>query len=238
MLAIQLPLSLIGAAAIWYLFAQAYPDVPIDDAQELLENTPSGLTLAIVLMSAVYGLFTLVGFSASIAAAAGVLKRKPPTLSEALDPGFSRMGAILLLAFVLYGVFLAGVITAVFVVGAVLAAYVLIRLGMVFPILVIDGTSAGGAIRASWTFLAGRMVQFLGVLLSLVPISVAILFWGPIVLALLLAPFVPSDPSRNTDVVAQSLAFIVLGAIMVPLAAFWAAGLTVYLFRQRGEANA
>jgi hypothetical protein len=169
MLVVQVPLTIANGVAWWILLIEAFPEAQIGSITSFVEDAPPELTLWIVMVSAGSTLFTLVGFAASIAAADSVLRAKPLSLVQSLDPGFTRMGGLLVLGLVFYAYLVASVALSVTIVGTVIVLYVVVRSGLAFPALVLDRQSPMGALRSSWNLLHGRMTQFLWVLVTLVP---------------------------------------------------------------------
>ena len=178
---IELPLSILGAAFYFYLYHDLYPAADFESFSRL-DSSPSGLILALLLLMAVSMLFSLVGAGATIVAVRNLLEGRPVRLAESLDPAFTRMGGLLVLGAMFYLLLLA---TAA---GIVVVLYFIIRWGLAIHALVLDGTGLGGSLKVSWRTLKGRMLRFIGVLLTGVLVAILVFTVGTIVFATFLAP--------------------------------------------------
>ncbi|MGE3076827.1 MAG: hypothetical protein AB7N24_07705 [Dehalococcoidia bacterium] len=226
---VQIPLGIIGAAVYFYLYHDAYPEADFESFNRF-EDSPSGLILALVLMTAVYLLFSLVGAAATIVAVRTILEKKPARLTESLDPAFTRMGGLLLLGSLFYLMFLASAA------GIVVVLYLIVRWGLAVHVHVLEGTSVTGSLGTSWRMLRGRMWRFIGVVLTAVPLGVALFFGASIIVAVALSPF-SVDPGRTTNLVAQSLGILVLGMVAVPTGAYLAAATTIFYVSAKEESR-
>jgi len=224
---IQMPLGIIGAPIYFYLYHNAFPDSDFESFNRF-ENSPSELILSLILMTAVYLLFSLVGAAATIVAVKGIIDGKPKRLAEALDPAFTRMGGLLVLGAFFYFMFLA---TAT---GIVVVLYLIIRWGLAVHAHVLEETTVSGSLGKSWRLLRGRMVRFTGVLLTAVPIALILFFAASLLFAIALAPF-SVDPGRTTNLVAQSLGILVFGIVAVPTGAYLATATTIFYLAAKEE---
>lgn len=216
---VQIPLGTLSAIFYFVLYREGYPDADIDSFNRT-EGSPGGLLFSLLLMSAAYLLFSLVGAAATIVAARATLEGKPVALAEALDPAFTRMGGLLILGALFY------VLAVATVVGVILLLYVMIRWGLAVHVFILEGTSVSGALGGSWRLLRGRMLHFTGVLLTAIPVAAGVFFAATIVLALFLTPF-SVDPGRTGTLVAQSIGIALMGFALIPTTAYMGAATTI-----------
>jgi hypothetical protein len=235
LLVTQLPLS-IGAAAAWIiLFAVAYPDVSVDSGTLFASDAPRGLILWVVIISWSHALFTTVGISAAIIAVRRVTLNRPQSVTESLDPPFTRLGGLLLIFGVFQGLLLAGAALTVTIIGAVLALYVALRLGLVLHAFILEGLSTGRALRRSWSLMRGNVFRYLGALFMVVPVMLVTLTFASVLLVLVLLPFLSEDPGRTVSLVSNAGVFLALGLCLVPTGTFFAALTTLFYLRIGGE---
>ena len=226
----QVPLAVIGGAVYFYLYYQAYPDADFESFRRF-ESAPSGLIFTIIIVSTVYLLFSMVGGAASVVGARNIIQRKPVKLAESLDPAFTRMGGLLVLGAVFYGLLLG---TAA---GIILLPYFIVRWGLAVHAHILEGTGIGGSLGASWRMLRGRMLRFTGLLLTGLPVSLACFTVATIVFSIALAPF-GADPGRSTTLAAQSAGFLVAAAVAIPTLAYLAAATTLFYLSAQEETRA
>lgn len=227
---VQIPLGIIGAVYYFFLYHDAYPEADFESFNRL-DKSPSGLILALVLMTAVYLLFSLVGAAATIVAVHSIIQKKPRRLSESLDPAFTRMGGLLLLGALFYLMFIASAA------GIVVVIYLIIRWGLAVHAHVLEGTTISGSLTSSWRTLRGRMFRFTGVLLTAVPVGLVLFLAASIIVAVALTPF-SVDPNRTTTLIAQSLGILVFGFVAVPTGAYLAAATTIFYTSAKEESRA
>jgi hypothetical protein len=216
----QVPLVVLIAAAYFYLYHEAYPTADFESFNRF-EDSPSGLVLSLILMTAIYLFLSLVATGATIVAVKAVIDRKPRNLVEALDPAFTRMGGLLFIGGILYAVVLGTVA------GIVVLVYFLLRWGLAVHAHLLDGTGVFGSLGASWRALRGNMLRFTGVVLTVIPVALILFTVGSIVFAIGLAPF-STDPGRTTSLIAQSLSALLLGFVAIPTGAYFAAATTIF----------
>ena len=152
---------------------------------------------------------------------AALLRGKPISLANALDPAFTRMGGLLLIGAIFYGVIL---ITAF---GIVVMVYFLVRWGLALQVYMLEGKSIGGSLGESWRMLRGRMWSFFALLLTTIPFAMALLVAISVVMAIAVAPF-GAEPSRGVDLIFQSAAIFAVGVALVPIGAFLATTTTMF----------
>src|SRR4029079_14301486 len=99
LLVTQLPLAFLNAGAYFFLFYKAFPDAEYDQFN-FVKDAPPGLIFGLLLTNAVYSLFSLVGVAATIVSVKAAPGGRPLSLSQSLDPAFTRMGGLLALGVV------------------------------------------------------------------------------------------------------------------------------------------
>jgi hypothetical protein len=238
LLVTQLPLSVVGAAAWAILLGRLFPEAPVDSATKIASDAPPGLVFSLVAMGWAYGLFTLVGLTATVVAVNALATGKRIRLADALDPAFTRMGSLLAIGAVLYGLVTIGAVLAVTVVGSVGAAYLLLRFGLAFHAMVLEGSSPNRSLRRSWALLRGQTARFLGYLLTVVPVGIACAAISTFAFALLSMPFVPSNPGRAATIAIDSCGFVVLGLAFVPTGAYLVTITTLFYINLRSREHA
>ncbi len=216
----QLPFAVITAAVFFYLFNNQYPDAKFESF-DWLSDAPNGIRLTMVLVGAAQSLFSLVGAGGTMVSVAALVRGKPVSLANALDPAFTRMGGLLLIGAIFYGLVL---ITAF---GIIVMIYFLIRWGLALQVYLLEGGTITGSLGGSWRLLRGRMFAFLGLLLATVPFAAILLLVTSFALALVVAPF-GTDPGRDLDLIFQTAAIFVVGVTLVPIAAYLATTTTLF----------
>jgi len=214
--AIHVPLSIILAGITLLASFTILQDEPLDPFEE-------GATRSLFLFLSTVGawiLFSQVARAAVIRAVAGSLRKETLTLTETLDPAFTRMGGLIALALLLFAV---AAIAAIPVLGWILAPYLTLRMAMAFDTLILEDLPPGAAVRRSWELTRGRLLRLLGVL-GLASLSLLI----PIAVLSLLGLAVTG--SRTQQILAGAGYSIVQGILTIPVVAFiTASGTTFYL---------
>lgn len=224
----QMPAALLGAAAMFVLLWQVFPDVdyqglPQADAQ------PRNYVLSVLMVTGVFWLFTLVGISGTIVATRAVVAGEPAPLNLALDPGFTRLGGLLILGAVLLGLVIATLV------GLIVLLYVLWRFGLALHQYILGSSGPYAALGRSWLLLRGRMLRFAGTMITLLPLSLGFLAMGLFAGGLLVLPLTLLESSRLIDVAAFSVVGAVLGAFAVPVSAYVAVATTLFYLDVRAE---
>lgn len=230
MAAMQIPFAILTAVVFFYLFNNQYPDAAFDSFNWLSE-APNGIRLTMVLVGAAQSLFSLVGAAATMVAVKSVIEGKPIGLAESLDPAFTRMGGLLLIGAIFYGLLLACLI------GIIVLLYFIVRFGAAIHVYVLEGNTVAGSFRGSWNLLRGRMFAFIGVLLTAVPFALVILVVATLVLSVLVAPF-GADPGRSTELVLQSGAIFAVGVLLVPIGAYVSISTTIFYLNAKEKSDA
>ncbi len=213
---VEVPVAIVTAAVIAFALSTVLRETPLDAAE-------GGYLALLLIAGAAQALFAQVAHGAAIVSIAGLLQGKPTTLTEALDPAFTRMGGLLALLVVLLAVSAALALT---IVGLVLLPYVAIRFALVYQAYLLEERTVFGALGRSWGMMRGHMLRMLGVVLLTV-----LIFLGPAVLIQSLEALVGG--SRGTQVATQAVVSVVQGVLAVPLVAFTSATTTVFYLNLR-----
>ncbi len=183
-----------------------------------------GYLLLVLVTGATQALFAQVAHGAAIVSVAGVLRGERLTLSETLDPPFTRMGGLLAILVVLLAV-TAGL--ALTLIGLVLLPYVAVRLALTHQAYLLEGRSVLGAFGRSWALMQGHMLRMLGVMLLTL-----LIFLGPALLIQALDALVAGP--RGVQVALQAGVSVLQGVLVVPLVAFSSATTTVFYLNLQG----
>ena len=226
----QLPAALLSSAALFVLLWRVFPEV---DYQGLpnAEEQPRNYLLGLLLIAGAYWMFTLVGVAGTIIATRAIAAGEAVSLSSSLDPGFTRMGGLLVLGAILLGL----VIATLF--GLIVLLYVLWRFGLVLQQYLLGGSGPYGALGKSWLLLRGRMLRFAGMLLTLLPLSISAVAIGVFAGGLLALPLTFFEPSRALDLAGISIVGAVLGPFAVLVSAYIAVATTLFYLQVRAEAD-
>ena len=150
---IQIPVAILTGAVLAVLLLTVFGD------QEINTND-GGQLLALLLVSGTQALFAQVARGSTIVSLAGVIRGQPLTLTQALDPAFSRMGGLLALVVLVS----AGVlISFVTLIGLVLLPYMILRFALAFEAFMLEDLGPWPALRRSWELMRGHMLRMLGV---------------------------------------------------------------------------
>ena len=221
--AIGIPLALVNAAASPALYLTVFEnrDYPIGG---LFGIDEAGAPLfALLVLVAVTLLFSLVGQTAAVVAAAGTARGAPPTLSEALDPPFTRMGSLLVLGLVLVAL---SAVLVISLVGLIVLPYVLVRLGVSFQVFILEGRSPLQALGGSWRLMRGHMLRLIGIVLfAAIPVMIVSSLGSLTALA--------EESSRSVRMAVDGLGQVALGLLTVPVAVFAQTATTLYYLKIR-----
>lgn len=220
MAATQLPFAVITAVVFFYLFNNRYPNAEFDSFN-WIDNAPNGIRLTLVIVGAAQSLFSLVGAGGTIISVAALMRGKPVSLANALDPAFTHMGGLLLLGAIFYGVIFVSAL------GIIVMLYFLVRWGLALQVYMLEGKSIGGSLGESWRTLRGRMWSFFALLLATIPFGLALLLAVSVVMAVAVAPF-GAEPGRTVDLVFQAVAIFAVGVTLVPIGAYLATTTTLF----------
>ena len=227
LLAIQAPLVVGTILLTILLYNSAFADevYPRGGITGASEGGPEVVVLVVVVALAV--ILGLVGQGATIVSVAAIALGKPLTLSQALDPAFTRLGGLVALA-VIFAV-VAGLL-AFTIVGLAAIPFLIARFGVIYQVYLLEETGPIEALSRSWRTTQGNMLRLLGIIL----VGIALL--------LLIGLLVPVSPgpdaaSRGTRMAVDALLQILQGGIAIPLTVFAHAALTLYYLRIRKETS-
>lgn len=215
---IQVPVSAIASLVSVVLFLTVLSDQDVD-------ATTGGPLLVLLLLTAFEGLFAQVARAGTIVSIAGVATGKPKTLSQSLDPAFTRMGQLILLVIILA----AGFVGLLFsIVGIFVMPYLALRVAISFETFMLEDLAPGAAIRRSWSLTSGSVTRMLAlVLLTLLAVILPVL--GIQSLSLVGAG------SRTADVLLGGLIAFLQGVLLIPLVAFLTASTTLFYLNLVGR---
>lgn len=226
----QLPAALLSAVALFVLLWRIFPEVDYQGLPQADEQ-PRNYLLGILLISGAYWMFTLIGVAGTIVATRAIIAGEPISLSASLDPGFTRLGGLLVLGAILLGL----VIATLF--GLIVLLYVLWRFGLVLQQYVLGESGPYGALGKSWLLLRGRMLRFAGMLLTLLPLSIAVVAAGFFAGGVIALPLTLLEPSRVVDLAGMSVVGVALGPFAVLVSAYVAVATTLFYLQVRAEAD-
>jgi hypothetical protein len=186
-------------------------------------------------VAAFEGLFAQVARAATIVSVAAAVRGKPKTLTEALDPAFTRMGHIVLLV-VLLALCLAGTLVAVSILALipfvgiaipmVIVSYVAVRTTLGFEVLMLEAVGPWQALRRSWAITRGRTLRLLGLILAAFA-GIAV----PLLCITSLSYLVTGG--RTLEVILTAAVTFAGGLFQVPLFAFMSTVTTLYYLKAK-----
>ena len=220
---IQIPLVVATIVATIVLYNTAFSDEIYPRGGLFGVDEAGGQLFALALVAGIVVLFSLVGWSATIIATAGIASGESVSLSEALDPAFTRLGGLVGLTLLILG---GTVLLAASVVGVVALPYLAIRLGVAFQVYLLEDVGPIESLRRSWQIMKGNMLRLFGVVLVVSGIALLIGL-------LLSANPDPENASRSTRMTIDAVLQVVQGAFAIPAAVFAHAATTIYYLRIR-----
>ncbi len=224
---VQVPLVLGTIVATVLLYNTAFADEVYPRGGLVGVDAGGGPLFAVVMLAAIALLFSLVGWSATIVAAARLAQGEHVSLSQALDPAFTRLGGLVVLVFLILG---GAVVLAFSIVGLLALPYLAIRFGVAFQVYLLEEAGPIAALRGSWEVMKGNMLRLLAIVL--VGAGLALLLG-----VLVPAGLGPDDASRSTRMAVDALLQVIQGAFAIPAAVFAHTVTTIYYLRIR-EARA
>ncbi len=228
MFAVQVPVAAVSASVTLVLYFTVFSGEPVKAASDLINAGPSGPLFAFLAVSAFEGLFAQVARGATILGTAAALRDRPEPLPNLLDPAFTRLGGLLILAIAPLLLFLG---LAATIVGLVLVPYLVLRLGLVMEAYLLDGVTPAGAFRRSWTVLSGSLWRFfLTLLLAITALIVPLFVMSSF--SLLIAG------GRTTQLLATAAVTLIQGVLVVPMLAFFTAVTTLFYLRVKERHDA
>lgn len=218
LLAIELPVALVVALLTVVLYLTAFEDEPVEAMQDAVAGGAGAPLFLFLATTAAQALFAQVARGAAIISIAAAARGKPVSLTAALDPAFTRMGALLALVLIIG----AGVALAfVSIVGLVILPYLAVRVALCFEAMMLEGIGPWAAVRRSWALTRGNTLRLFGVVL----LSAAVIALPLMAVSALGAAIGGSHTAR----VVETGAYIVAqGLFVTPLVAFLTATTTLY----------
>lgn len=228
LLAIQLPVTLAVSALTVILYLTVFKDEPVEGMQDALAGGRGAPLFLFLATTAAQALFAQVARGAAIVSIAAAARGKPVALTGALDPAFTRMGALLALVLI---VGVAVVLAFVSIVGLVFLPYLAVRTALCFEAMMLEGLSPLAAIRRSWNLTHRNVLRLLGVVL----LSAAVVAL-PLLAVSALGGAVAGG--RTARVLETGFYLLAQGVLIVPLVAFLTATTTLYYIRIREAKDA
>ena len=225
LLAVQAPL-VIGTIVLTVLLYNSvfidemYPRGGITGASE-----GGGQVFALVVVVAAAVVLGLIGQGGTIVSVAAVALGRPLTLTQALDPAFTRLGGLIALTLIFA---VAGGLLALTIVGLAVIPFLVARFGIAFQVYLIEETGPIEALTRSWRTMSGNMLRLLAII---------VIGFVLVVLIGLLVPVSPGPESmsRGGRMLIDALIQILQGGVAIPLTAFAHAAVTLYYLRIREE---
>ena len=226
----QMPFAVITAVVFFYLFNNQYPNAEFKTLDALAKG-PDGVRLTVLLLGAAQTLFGLVGAAATIVAVDQISKGKTPRLADSLDPAFTRMGGLFALGTAFFLMFI-GTLA-----GVIVLLYLLLRFGLALHAYTLEDRTVTGAFGRSWRLMKGRMLRFIGLLLTVPAVGLIVVIVSSIAIAILSLPF-GTEPSRDPELIIFCVSALVGGIMAVPMYAYLATVTTLFYLsatEQTGE---
>ena len=225
LLAVQAPL-VIGTIVLTIVLYnsvfidEVYPRGGITGASE-----GGGPVFALVVVVAAAVVLGLIGQGGTIVSVAAVALGRPLTLTQALDPAFTRLGG--LIALTLIFAVAAGLLAITFI-GLAVIPFLVARFGIAYQVYLIEETGPIEALTRSWRTMSGNMLRLLAII---------VIGFVLVVLIGLLVPVSPGPDSmsRGGRMLIDALIQILQGGVAIPLTAFAHAAVTLYYLRIREE---
>jgi hypothetical protein len=221
MFAVQAPIALVSATVTLVLYLTVFANEPVKTASDLIDGGASGPLFAFVAISAFEGLFAQVARGATILGVAAASRGREEPLSNLLDPAFTRMGGLLVVAIAPLALYLG---LAVTIVGLVVVPYLALRLSLAMEAYLLDGVTPAAAFKRSWTVLSGSLWRLFGTLLFTVGVLMI-----PLVVVSSTSMLIAGG--RTTQVVMTAAVTLIQGVLLVPLLAFFTSVTTLFYLR-------
>lgn len=223
LLAVQGAVALATAAVTAMLFAVVFPDEPVVAPAAFLDARATGLRFALAVLNAAGVLFAQVARAGTIVGTAASRRKETLSLAQALDPAFTRMGGLLVLAVLVATVSFALALTLV---GIALLPFVAARIGLAAEALVLEERDAFAALGRSWEVTRRRTLRTLGLLVA-VALPVV-----PVLLVLARLRTVATD-DRPAAIAFVAIAHVVEATALAPFLAYATVATTLYFLKLR-----
>lgn len=226
---VPLAIAISGTQAV--LFLTVWSDQDLAGLINLtdFEDIERSVLFVLLVLAAAEVLFLWgVARGAAVVAVAGVIGGRAPTLTEALDPAFTRIGGLLALIAVFLGIFTGALLTGI---GVLLLPYLVLRLGLSFDAYMIEGLSPWRSLARSWDLMGGNILRFfaLSFLAALCALPLFIL---------VSLPGAAIGGSRTVEILLLAAYSVLQSAALVPVVVFFTACTTLYYFKTRAIRDA
>lgn len=223
LLTIQAPLVLGTILLSVLLYSSVFADEVYPRGGLTSASDDTGQVFVLVVVVALATIVGIIGQAATIVSVAAAALGQPVTLTQALDPAFTRLGGLIGLT-IIFGV--AGALLLITFVGLALIPFLVARFGVAYQVYLLEQVGPIEALTRSWQAMHGHMLRLLGVML----VGVA--------LVLVVGLLVPASPgpesvAREWRMAADAGIRILQGGIAIPIAAFAHASITLYYLRIR-----
>jgi len=225
LLTIQAPLVLGTILLTIVLYGSVFADQMYPEGGIIGATEGGAQVFVLVVVVAVGAVVGVIGQGATIVSVAAVAVGRPLTLTQALDPAFTRLGGLIALT-VMFAV--VGGLLAFTIVGLAVIPFLIARFGIAYQVYLLEELGPIDALRRSWETMNGHMLRLLGILL----VGLALL--------LLIGLLVPVSPgpesmSRSARIAIDALLQILQGGVAIPVTVFAHAAVTLYYLRIREE---
>ncbi len=225
LMAVEIPVAVILAIIASVLFLTAFKDEPFVLFSDINGDVAPGLVFMLIALAAVTSLFGQVSRAATVVAVAGVARGKPKSLSESLDPAFTRMGGLLVQAVLLAGML---VVLVISLVGIIVVPFILARLGVATEVMVLEEKKPLEAFSRSWRMTQGSVLKFLaGIVLT------ALVVLGPAVMASFLQLAVTG--SRTQQVILFGVTSVAQAILLAPALALVTTFTTLFYLKLKAR---
>jgi len=227
----QIPLAVIGAIVPWVLYTTVYSEqLHPFDAQSLADG-PRGLLFALVLVAWVWVMFLALGFNSTIIAVRDARKGVQKKLPELLDPSFTHLGGLFVLALGGAGLWFAIVATLITILAPAAMLFAALRLALSFHSFALSESRARSSMTESWVIMRGNIIRLLGVLVGTLPGILLILLAGFLTLFVVSLPFALIGTGRGPTLAANAIGTIVLGIVLIPVLCYVTTATTVFYLK-------
>ena len=243
LLAVQGPLVVGTILLTLLLYSTVFADevYPRGGITGASQGGPEVVVLVVVVALAL--VLGLVGQGATIVSVGAIALGKPLTLSQALDPAFTRLGGLIALTIIFA---IVGGLLTLTVVGIAAIPFLIARFGVTYQIYLLEDTGPIEALTRSWRTTHGNILRLLGIILVGIVLLVLIGLLVPVSPGPEMGPedpfFTFRSSSGSTESIGRTARMaidagiqILQGGVAVPVTVFAHAALTLYYLRIREE---
>ena len=237
MAVVQLPLAVIGAVVPWALYATVYSEqLHPFDAQSLAEG-PRGLLFAVVLIAWVWIMFLALGVNSTIIGVRDARKGVRKPLTELLDPSFTHLGGLLVLALGTAGLWFAVLATTITVLAPLVLAFAALRLALAFHSFALNEARPRAAMGESWNMMRGNVLRLLSLLLGTLPAIALVLVAGSVALVVVSIPFAIIGDGRGPTLAANAVGTLLLAVLLIPVFCYLTTATTLFYLKLTERRN-